>query len=296
MEVSKTDASLTVSAPAKINLYLAVLGRRPDGYHDLATQMQKVDLSDTLHLAKIDRGIRLTCPESILPDDEANIAYRAARLFFAETAVKGGVAITLEKRIPIAAGLGGGSSDAAAVLKGLRQLYGEASPELLIRMARQLGADVPFFVEELDAAWATGIGDRLVENPVALPEWIVLVNPGFDVSTKWVYENFALTTRGNPYIFGRDLKYPFASEAGPGDPLVLYNDLESVTMERYGEVAALKDNLLSAGALGALMSGSGPTVFGLFAEKEAALNCIGMLSEQYDKVFLTRPLVGSHRS
>lgn len=290
MRIVHGKSSLTVSAPAKINLYLAILGRRPDGYHELATQMQKLDLADSLHFARVKSGIHLRCPGSDLPENDDNLVYRAARLFFETAGIQDGVEIILEKKIPVAAGLGGGSSDAAAVLKGLAALYEATLPrQTLFAMARLLGADVPFFVEEYAAAWATGIGDLLEDNPVLLPGWIVLVNPGFDVSTKWVYENFALTTKGNPYIFGRELKYPFGYGQASETPLFLYNDLESVTIKRYGEIASIKEKLLACGALGALMSGSGPTVFGMFAEKEAALHCLGIMSERYSKVFLTKP-------
>ncbi|MBU0731052.1 MAG: 4-(cytidine 5'-diphospho)-2-C-methyl-D-erythritol kinase [Proteobacteria bacterium] len=283
--------TITVTAPAKINLYLAVTGRRNDGYHDLDTLMVKVDLCDTLHLRVIDKGIKLLCPDSDVPDDESNLVYKAASAFKELTGITRGVEITLEKKIPIAAGLGGGSSDAAATLHGLQELFQKKiASNVLIPIGRTLGADVPFFLSDYDSARATGIGDRLEKRELCGEFWFVLVNPGFAVSTKWVYENFALTTGGNPYILGRKLesangKNFFFPDLGT----ILYNDLEAVTVAKYPEIQVIKERLLAAGAKGVLMSGSGPTVFGVFEDERIAFDGVGQLRQRYNKVFLARP-------
>lgn len=284
---------LEIAAPAKVNLQLVILGKRPDGYHELESFMVKLTLADHLTLARQPSGITLSCPDSALPLGADNLVHRAAQAFFAHTAIAEGVAITLTKRIPIAAGLGGGSSDAAATLKGLNRLFDAGLDEAtLMRLAKPLGADVPFFVLEAPAAWARGIGERL--SVAAMPDlgWILLVNPGFAVSTKWVYENFALTRGGNPYILGAGLASANSAESRDKSRLLpLYNDLEAVTVGRYPEVAALKAALIAGGARDALMSGSGPTVFGLFDDQESATRCAASLKPRYgDKVFLTRPL------
>ncbi|MEW6593296.1 MAG: 4-(cytidine 5'-diphospho)-2-C-methyl-D-erythritol kinase [Thermodesulfobacteriota bacterium] len=284
---------VAIEAPAKVNLQLHILGRRPDGYHELESFMLKLSLADHLILARRPAGITLVCPGSDLPLGADNLVHRAAQAFFAHTAIAQGVAITLTKRIPIAAGLGGGSSDAAATLKGLNRLFGAGLDEAtLMRLAKPLGADVPFFVLEARAAWARGIGERL--SVAAVPDlgWILLVNPGFAVSTKWVYENFALTRGGNPYILGAGLASANPAESRDKSRLLpLHNDLEAVTVGRYPEVAALKAALIEGGARDALMSGSGPTVFGLFDDQESANRCAASLQPRYgDKVFLTRPL------
>ena len=282
---------LTCEAPAKINLYLAIKGKRPDGFHDLETRMVKITLADRLHLARLDSGITVDCPESDLPTGEGNLVHRAAKSFFTALGTGGGVAIVLEKKVPIAAGLGGGSSDAAAVLRGLNTLYGlPFSVGQLVELARPLGADVPFFVDDCVVAWATGIGDKIQAEAVSPADWIVLVNPGFPVSTKWVYENFTLTTDGNPYILGREFVHGKDACVGPGN-LPLYNELEAVTIRKYPELGRIKDALLADGAHGALMSGSGPTVFGLFEDEAQAQKSVARFAQRFPRnVFLARPL------
>jgi len=282
-----------IEAPAKVNLQLAILGKRPDGYHELESFMVKLDLADHLNLVRHPAGISLSCSESSLSVDVGNLVYRAAQVFFVHTGMAEGVAITLAKRIPIAAGLGGGSSDAAATLKGLNRLFDAGLDEAtLLGLAKPLGADVPFFILDAPAAWARGIGEQLTPAPVSGLGWILLVNPGFAVSTKWVYENFALTRGGNPYILGAGLASANSAESRDNSrPLPLFNDLEAVTVSRYPEVAALKAAMIAGGARDALMSGSGPTVFGLFDDRETATRCAASLEPRYgDKVFLTRPL------
>ena len=282
---------LICEAPAKINLYLAIKGKRADGFHDLETRMVKITLADRLCLTKRDSGITMECPGSGLPTGEENLVHRAAKSFFTALGTGGGVHVVLEKKVPVAAGLGGGSSDAAAVLRGLNTLFGSPFPtEQLADLARSLGADVPFFVDECTAAWATGIGDEIHAEAVSLPGWIVLVNPGFPVSTQWAYENFTLTTGGNPYILGRDFVHGKEADVGPGN-LPLYNDLEAVTIGKYPELGRIKDELLADGAHGALMSGSGPTVFGLFENESQAQKSVARFAQRFGRnVFLARPL------
>lgn len=287
--------SFKLSAPAKINLYLRILGKRPDGYHDLDTVMQKLDLCDFVTLSIIDEpGIVLHCPDSDLPEDSGNIVFRAALAFLAACADRSaGIRITLEKRIPVAAGLGGGSSDAGAVLLGLNKLLeaGFSTAEL-IGMARSIGADVPFFVTNYGAVRAEGIGDRMACVPSLKNYTIVLVNPGFAVSTRWAYEEYALTTAGkDSKIKNFSVKIDRDSFLFPG-----VNDLERVTIARYPEIVALKHDLLDLGAASALMSGSGPTLFGLFPDESGAVStlvpkAVRALQQQKNlKVFVTQPV------
>lgn len=312
----KPLSSLSLAAPAKINIFLKVLSKRPDGYHELVSWMQKLSLYDSITLYATSAGITLQCPESSIPDDESNLAYKAAALFFQETAVAGGVDIVLKKKIPVAAGLGGGSSDAASVLKGLNEMFStKLGKETLISMASRLGADVPFFVVEDSSSWAAGVGEKLIKKEPVADCWIVLVNPGFSVSTKWVYDNFALTSEVNPDILTRfteavnasveQREMLFSTAAGllqgkqdlfsvyecRFNPGLLYNDLEKVTVSRYPELAELKSRLLNANAIGALMSGSGPTIFGVFEEKQSAAHCLENLKPEYPgNVFLVKPI------
>ena len=294
---------VSLRAPAKVNLYLKITGRREDGYHYLATLMQKISLFDQIAIEKIESGILLRCPNSDLPEDESNIAFRAAEKFLEMTAWQQGdmtgAAITLSKSIPVAAGLGGGSSDAAAVLRGLNQLFAtNCSEEELLAMGASLGADVPFFVADQPVAWATGIGDQLHPALPLLGYRVVVVNPGFSVSTPWVYDKFALTVGKNINNLKNlqnsdasgDLHQVFSARAIRPDELV--NDLEQVTSSYYQEIEVLKQRLVKGGAVAAMMSGSGPTVFGLFqtSEAERALVCAQELKRGYQNTFLVDPL------
>lgn len=292
--LNSRTASLVVTAPAKINLHLAVTGRRADGYHNLETWMQKIDLVDTLFIEGIKSGINLVCPGSDLPCDASNLVYRAAAAFFHHTGIDRGVKIVLEKKIPVAAGLGGGSSDAAAVLSGLQRFFAvKLDHEDVTKLADSLGADVPFFTSELSAAWATGRGDVLRQVPALEHLWILLVNPGFEVSTRWVYENFALTTNGNPYILGREQILGNLQEYFlPQGKSLLFNDLESVTIRRYPDIGLLKQKMVAEGARVALMSGSGPTVFGLYENRDDVMRSYRLFQQQYGNVFLVSPYSG----
>ena len=292
--------TITVAAPAKINLYLEITGRRDDGYHYLLTLMHKIKLCDHLEFQRSGSGIRLSCPGKELPEDEGNLVFRAARLFF-ETMGKrlgegpGGVFITLRKKIPIAAGLGGGSSDAAATLRGLNELFeANCSREELLAMAGCLGADVPQFILEWPVAWAAGIGDRLLEGVPLSGYKILLVNPGVSVSTKWVYGNFALTAGQNHFNLENSPKQSIRGWSSsaflkrPIRPDELYNDLEIVTAAQYPAITTLKKKLLEFGASAALMSGSGPTVFGLFqiGDEAKAKACYNELLKEFSCTWL----------
>lgn len=273
----------TTLAPAKINLFLRVTGKRPDGYHDIVTVFQKITLFDSITLEKTNGGIELTCLQNTIPTDSRNIAYRAACIFEEFTGITVGIRITIDKRIPIAAGLGGGSSDAACVLKGLHAMYGTPCGEdALSCMAAKLGADVPFFVSPYSTAIGRGKGENLEPRPTPLI-WVVVVNPGFPVSTKWVYDNLKLTTVENTFIFS------------PHDTAVLeeilHNDLETVSIPEYPVINSIKTRLISCGAKGALMTGSGPTVFGIFKDESKAQRAYAELQSEPDwSVYLAKSL------
>ena len=193
---------LVLRAPAKINLFLGITGRRPDGYHTLDTLMHKVDLQDEIVLDGQPEGLSLRCPDSDLPEDRGNLVLRAAELFLATFGgrcrqPRPGVAITLRKNIPVAAGLGGGSSDAATTLLGLNEFLACGCPATeLAELGLRLGADVPFFLDSAPAARAGGIGEVLQPVPPLRNCCVLLVNPGFPVSTQWAFQTFALTKKG----------------------------------------------------------------------------------------------------
>jgi 4-diphosphocytidyl-2-C-methyl-D-erythritol kinase len=255
-------------APAKINLFLRVLRKRTDGYHDIFSLMQKITLYDELIFSPRPQGIILHCPGSDLPTNENNLVVRAAKAIFSYCNYPRGMGITLVKKIPMTAGLGGGSSDAATTLMALNKICSlKLKKNELIRIGAKIGADVPFFIFG-NIALASGIGDKLKHLRNLPPLNLLLIKPPFDLPTKMVYENLnlRLTTGKNNYSIPRILAL---SDIVQG----LHNDLESVSFKVHPELADLKKMLLRHGALGALMSGSGPTVFGIFGNgKEAEKN------------------------
>jgi len=294
------SSELELLAPAKINLVLRICGRRADGYHEIETVMQKLELADHLKI-KINfdfKNVELRCPGIDLPEDENNLIYQAAQAFLDYTGISAGVQIRLDKRIPVAAGLGGGSSDAAATLLGLNDLFStDLAEDDLLGLASALGADVPFFVGKNGAAYATGIGTTLRNIGSITDCWIILVNPGLAVSTKWAYENFRLTNTDKPYMFSGYSK-SLENEFPTGMSTVLkkcgtefpFNDLETVTVQRYGVIKNIKDELQRQGACLAMMSGSGPTVFGVFIRRTEAEASYNVFNKKYNGVFLTQPV------
>ncbi len=263
----------TVHAYAKINLSLDILGVRPDGYHEVRMIMQSLRLHDTITLKLCGApGVFLTCNDASLPTDERNLAFRAAVLFCTTYAVSAGIELHLEKKIPTAAGLAGGSSDAAAVLRGLNEMFGcPASDAALAALGVQLGADVPYCLT-LGTALSEGIGEHLTPLPDAPDCFCLLVKPAAGASTKQVYTEYDALA-GTVEIAHPDTTGLLnALSAGDYSGLTsrLCNVLEPVTLRLVPEIASIKETLRSLGADGVLMSGSGPTVFGLFASKAAA--------------------------
>lgn len=254
---------IRLRTPAKVNLRLEILGKRPDGYHEVRTLLQKIRCYDTVEVALTRRkGIFVTSDNPSLPVGRDNLAYQAVESLLKTTDYEGGVRVSIRKRIPVGAGLGGGSSNAAAALMAVSLLLGlNLTSEDLRRIGARIGADVPFFLFE-GPALGTGIGDRLIK--VDLPElWLVLIYPNFEVSTRWAYEHFVLTRSRFHLNIHTLAKTPQAMAE------ILRNDLEQVVSGRYPQIEAMKEMLCSVGALGALMSGSGPTVFGVFEDAEA---------------------------
>jgi 4-diphosphocytidyl-2-C-methyl-D-erythritol kinase len=263
--------TIHLESPAKINLRLEILKKREDGYHELRTILQKINLHDLLHFSlKKERGISIKTNHPNLPVGKRNLVYQAVQSILKKSVYKGGVLIEIEKRIPLGAGLGGGSSNAATTLKAMNQLLKINLPKKeLMAMGLEIGADVPFFFLE-GAAIASGIGERL--KKIELPGlWFVLIYPSFEVSTRWAYQNFILTKRRFHFNLHGLLRTPKEISN------LLWNDLEEVVSRECPQIGVMKKMLYSAGALGALMTGSGPTVFGVFSEEGGA-------SEAYKKV------------
>jgi 4-diphosphocytidyl-2-C-methyl-D-erythritol kinase len=287
-----------IRAPAKINLSLRVVGKRRDGYHLLDTIMVPVSLYDEIEIRKIrparakkgktDPLIKVTCDHPLVPHGEKNIAYRAARLLMQQAGREQAVHVHIRKRIPVGAGLGGGSTDAAATLIGLNRLLNlRLSAAKLEKIALSVGADVPFFIRARPAR-ARGVGERLDPVRKLARFWGVIVYPGFPVSTAQVFQSYcsALTKPPANTSIRSSLK-SLEKLAG-----LLHNDLESVTLKRYPKLSLIKARLLHEGAVGGLMSGSGSSVFGLFASQRQAARALRRLrKEEGAKAFLVHALI-----
>jgi 4-diphosphocytidyl-2-C-methyl-D-erythritol kinase len=278
---------LTLLAPAKINLCLAVKGRRPDGYHEVEMLMQMVGLYDTVTVALGGAGISVACDDAAVPSGEGNIAWKAAAAVRAHSGSETGLRITIKKKIPSAAGLGGGSSDAAAVLIAAdRLLETGLGRGRLSEIGAGIGMDVPFFLHG-PLALATGRGEVLAQLAPLPKFWVLLANPGFGTSTAWAYKNLnlRLTKKAGCNKIAR-LKVRTIAEG-------LHNDLETVTAAAHPEISRIEKALLSHGAIGACMSGSGPTVFGLFETETDCRSAAANLSREGWKLYPVEALTES---
>ncbi len=278
---------MLVRAYAKVNISLDVVGKREDGYHLLKMIMQNIDLFDEITINSIDSGIKLGCNKAFIPLDNRNLAYKAAELFINEYNVKKGAAIYIKKNIPVCAGLAGGSTDAAAVLRGLRDIYKpEISDKDLMALALEIGADVPYCILG-QTALCEGIGEIITKLNPFTNKIMVLVKPPFGVSTKEVYSKLDInkiakhpkTMEIIKAMEENDLKFIGSN---------LKNVLENVTVRKYRIISEIKKQMINAGALGALMSGSGPTVFALFDNMLYAQNCYDLMKKKFKEVYITK--------
>lgn len=281
----------TYFCPAKINLFLEVEGIRPDGYHDIDSVMQAISLCDlvTVRLESGDGRIHLTCNIPDLPTDEGNIAYRAAEAYLKEAEIGGyDVFVEIKKDIPLAAGLAGGSTDAAGVLKAMQEMLGALSQDALYDLARRLGADVPFCLRS-GCCRTEGIGEVLTPYPPLCRDAIVVVaKKGEGVSTKEAYRQMDLPrSRQSSAQMLRALERQDGGEIAA----LLYNGFESVILPLRPFAAHAKQVMIGEGAAGALMSGSGPSVFGIFFDWDDAERVYNRLREEGYETFLVHPVV-----
>ncbi|GLI34780.1 4-diphosphocytidyl-2-C-methyl-D-erythritol kinase [Desulforhabdus amnigena] len=273
--------TIDISVPGKINLWLEVLQKREDGYHELSSLMLPISVYDHLEMGLLDHaGIHLECDHPGVPGDSANLAWKAAESYLKALGERAGVHIKLSKNIPVGAGLGGGSADAAAVLLGMNRLFEYPFPvDKLHQLALMLGADVPFFLYRRPAL-ATGIGENLQELD-GIPAYpLVLIKMPVAVSTRWVYQSLKLTRGRSRIKLASFLSHPWQVED------VLENDLETVTQEKFPLLTRMKAWLRGHGAVGALMSGSGPTVFGVFPEKGSAEKAALLAGEEWKDCYV----------
>lgn len=262
---------IVMDSYGKINLGLDVLYKREDGYHEINTIMQQISLKDTLTIEENKDDIILQCNKSDLPLDSTNLVYKAWEKLKEKTNIKRGIKITIDKQIPIAAGLAGGSSNAATVLKALNFLWELGlKEEQLMSIGVEIGADVPYCIMG-GTAYAEGIGEKLTPLKAFKEKSILLVNPGIGVSTEYVYKNLKLekSPRVNMKKIILDIEMDNIKSLGEN----IKNVMEEVVIKEHPIIKQIKKEMKEYGALGALMSGSGPTVFGLFDDKDKANYC-----------------------
>lgn len=276
-------------AYAKINISLDIVGKRADNYHLLKMIMQNIDLYDEISINKIDSGIKLKCDKKFIPTDERNLAYKAAKVFIDTYNIQGGVSIDIKKYIPVSAGLAGGSADCAMVLKLMNNIFEvNASDEELMDIGVKLGADVPYCIKG-GTALCEGIGEKVTKLKPFKGNILVLVKPPFSVSTKEVYKAFEIdkakihpsTTLLIKAMEEKDLKFIATN---------MKNLLENVTIRDNRSILTIKDKMIEFGALGSMMSGSGPSVFGFFDDMLKAQRCYDEMKKKYKDVFITRTI------
>lgn len=280
---------MKIKAYGKVNISLDVVGKREDGYHLLSMIMQNIDLYDEIEVEKQECGIILECNKSYVPVDNRNLAYKAAEIFKERYDIVDGVKINIEKNIPVSAGLAGGSTDAAAVLKVMNKLFNvNATEEELMELGLKLGADIPYCIHG-GTALCEGIGEIITPIKPFRDKIVVLVKPAFGVSTKEVYKNFNLEkVKQHPKtaeiinaIENDDLNFVASN---------MKNLLENVTLRKHKILIKIKEEMNACGAINSMMSGSGPTVFAFFDDMLKAQECYDEMKKKYKDVFISRTI------
>ena len=280
---------MKIKAYGKVNISLDVVGKREDGYHLLSMIMQNIDLYDEIEVEKQECGIILECNKSYVPVDNRNLAYKAAEIFKERYDIVDGVKINIEKNIPVSAGLAGGSTDAAAVLKVMNKLFNvNATEEELMELGLKLGADIPYCIHG-GTALCEGIGEIITPIKPFRDKIVVLGKPAFGVSTKEVYKNFNLEkVKQHPKtaeiindIENDDLNFVASN---------MKNLLENVTLRKHKILIKIKEEMNACGAINSMMSGSGPTVFAFFDDMLKAQRCFEKMKKKYSDVFITRTI------
>ncbi|MTI69381.1 MAG: 4-(cytidine 5'-diphospho)-2-C-methyl-D-erythritol kinase [Firmicutes bacterium] len=280
---------MVLDAYAKINLALDVIGKRNDGYHELRMIMQQVNLKDKITIKERKKDVVIKCDNPLVPTDESNLVYKAYEILKNKFNIDKGIYIEIEKNIPVAAGLAGGSSNAAAVLKGLNKLWNlNLADKELMDIAVNIGADVPYCIMG-KTALAEGIGEKLTKLPSFSDKFILLTKPNIEVSTAYVYKNLNFKEIDKrPDVFSiieamnnNDLNFVANN---------MINVLENVTTKEYSIINEIKQTMVKYNALGSLMSGSGPTVFGIFDNEKDIKKCRDKLKEEFKEVFIAKTL------
>jgi 4-diphosphocytidyl-2-C-methyl-D-erythritol kinase len=276
-----------IDSYSKINLTLNILGKRRDGYHNIETIMQSVNLADRVFIRKEKEGVKIKCTHPRVPIDTQSLTYRSAEKILNRYRIKKGVKIEIDKKIPLASGMAGGSANSASILVGINKLFAlNLSNKDLREIGEELGMDVPFCIQN-GTALAYHRGEKVTPlPPINPPLWIIIINPGFKISSEWAYNNIDLDQikreKNNTKAMLKALKEGELEEIAKN----LFNSFEGLIIKKYPEIGKIKDRLIEESALGALMSGSGPTVFGIAQNKEQALKIYKKLKSEYKSIWV----------
>lgn len=280
---------LALESYGKINLSLDVLYKRDDGYHELNTIMQQVDLMDKIILKDRENGIKIECNKEEVPLNQSNLVYRAWEKLSEKTGMDRGIHIIIDKKIPVAGGLAGGSSNAATVLKGLNQLWNlNLSYKELKKIGVKIGADIPFCIKG-GTAHAKGIGEKLIKLNGFSNKMVLLANIGVPISTASVYGDLELGNKESRMDIDKMVKY-IEDDDLPNVAKNMSNIMEEVVIKKHPIIGEIKKDMVKYGALGSIMSGSGPTVFGLFDDEEKLYRCKKKLEKKVEKVYIARTI------
>ncbi len=280
-----------IDSYSKINLTLNILGKRRDGYHNIETIMQSVNLADRVFIREEKEGVKIKCTHPRVPIDAQSLAYRTAEKILNRYRITKGVKIEIDKKIPLASGMAGGSANSASILVGINKLFTlNLSNEDLRGMGEELGMDVPFCIQN-GTALAYHRGEKVTPlSPVNPPLWIIIINPGFEIPTKWAYDNLDLSLIKREKNNTKAMLEALKEGEVRGIAKNLFNSFEELIIKKYPEIGKIKDRLIEEGALGALMSGSGPTVFGIAQNKEQALKIYKKLKSEYKSIWVVQTI------
>jgi len=282
---------IEIDSYSKINLTLNILAKRQDGYHDIETIMQSINLADRIFIKEEKEGIKIKCSHPLVPVDSQSLTYRSAEKILRRYRITRGVKIEIDKKIPLAGGMAGGSANSASILVGINKLFAlNLSNKDLREIGEELGMDVPFCIQN-GTALAYHKGEKVTPlSPINPPLWIIIINPGFEIPTKWAYNNLNLEWLKKEKNNTKGMLNALKEGELPGIAKNLFNSFEGLIIKKYPEIGKIKDRLIEGGALGALMSGSGPTVFGIAQNKEQALKIYEKLKSEYKSIWAVQTI------
>lgn len=277
---------IEIDSYSKINLTLNILAKRQDGYHDIETIMQSINLADKIYIKEEKEGIKIKCNHPMVPVDYQSLTYRSAKMILNRYRITKGVKIEIDKKIPLASGMAGGSANSASILVGINKLFTlNLSNKDLREIGEELGMDVPFCIQN-GTALAYHKGEKVTPLPLINPPlWILIINPGFEIPTKWAYNNLDFEQIKKEKNNTKAMLKALKERELQGIAKNLFNSFEGLIIKKYPEIEKIKDRIIREGALGTLMSGSGPTVFGIAPDKEQALKIYRKLKSEYKSIW-----------